>query len=244
MHNYDNKFPMNDKTHRKIIKQKIKEITLFRFILKLKQNIESKLLQKKRFRNISKIRDFIDNDTTIISSNCFAGRILQDLGMEYNTPTLGLYFMYPDYIHFLSNLEYYLKDAKIKFTDKSKYSIGNERRNSWSHWYPIGLLDNEIEIHFLHYHSEKEAAEKWYRRAKRVNFNKLIIIGMEQNLCTLEDIQRFDKLPYKYKYIFTTKNLPNLMSNIYMEDFIKDQEVGDPYKKGHIFYKYLSEKLS
>ncbi len=73
------------------------------------------------------------------------------------------------------------------------------------HWYPIGQLDGKVEIHFLHYHTEEEAAEKWYRRAKRVNFNKLMILGMEQNLCTEQDIINFDSLPFENKYFFSTK---------------------------------------
>ena len=151
--------------------------------------------------------------------------------------------MYPDYIEFLSNLEYYLKEARISFVETSKYPLGNERRKSWSHWYPIGLLGGKVEIHFLHYHTKEEAAEKWYRRASRVNFNNLIIIGMEQNLCNIDDIVNFDKLPYKHKYIFTSKKLPSLASNIFMEEFKDMNEVGDPYKKGHIFYKYLSKLM-
>ena len=42
---------------------------------------------------------------------------MQDIGMQYNSPTLGLYFMYPDYIEFLKELQYYLKEAKIEFVD-------------------------------------------------------------------------------------------------------------------------------
>jgi uncharacterized protein (DUF1919 family) len=140
-------------------------------------------------------------------------------------------------------LEYYIKEAKIEFVEQSKYPIGNERHKNWSHWYPIGLLGGKIEIHFLHYHSAEEVAEKWYRRASRVNLNKLVIIGMGQNLCQISDIISFEKLPYKHKYIFTTKKLPDLKSNIYMKEFSENTEVGDPYKKGHIFYKYLSEQL-
>lgn len=106
---------------------------------------------------------------------------MQDIGMEYNSPTLGLYFMYPDYIELLSNLKYYLTDARIEFVENSKYPIGDERRAAWSHWYPIGLLGGKVEIHFLHYHSEKEAAEKWYRRAARVNFDNLLVVTGRRN---------------------------------------------------------------
>ncbi len=162
--------------------------------------------------------------------------------MKYNTPTLGLYFMYPDYIEFLQHLEYYLNDAKIQFVSHSKYPIGDERRMKWKHWYPIGLLGGKVEIHFLHYYTEKEAEEKWYRRASRVNYDKLFVIGMEQNLCQESDIYAFEQLPFKKKFIFTSKNMP-LSSNIYMKEFAEQEEVGDPYRKGDLFYKYLLNRL-
>ncbi len=199
-------------------------------------------LKYKRHPYLNILRQYITPNTSIISSNCFAGRIMQDLGMQYNTPTLGLYFWATDYIEFLQHLKYYLSEAKITFVEHSKYTLGDERRANWKHWYPIGLLDNNVEIHFLHYYSEEEASEKWYRRTNRVNFDDLFIIGMEQNLCSEKEIYDFDKLPFEKKYIFTTKQI-NLPSNIFMKEFEKNGEVGDPYKKGHLFYKYLTNKL-
>lgn len=190
---------------------------------------------------ISQVRQFIDDDTSIITSNCFAGRIMQDLGMKYNTPTLGLYFMYPDYIEFLQHLEYYLTEAKIQFVGHSKYPLGDERREEWTkkkHWYPIGLLDGKVEVHFLHYHSEEEAATKWYRRAKRVNFDKLLVIGMDQNLCKEEDILAFDNLPFQKKIFFSTKPV-SCKSILFMKEFAGKGQVGDPYRKAHLFYRYL-----
>lgn len=183
------------------------------------------------------------NDTTIISSNCFAGRIMQDLGMQYNSPTLGLYFWGPDYIEFLRNIKYYLKEARLEFVEHSKYSIGDIRRSQWSHWYPIGRLGSKVEIHFLHYYSEKEAAEKWYRRASRVNWNKLFIIGMEQNLCTLSDIFDFNSLPFENKYIFTSRNLPFLESNIFLSEFNGLDEVGDAYRSSALYYRELVKRI-
>ena len=168
---------------------------------------------------------------------------MQDLKMQYNSPTLGLYIMYPDYIEFLSNLEYYLKEAKIEFVKHSKYTLGDYRRNKAKHWYPIGLLGGRVEIHFLHYHTEEEAASKWYRRASRVNFNKLLFIGMVQNRCEIDDIYAFEKLPIENKIMFSSKKLPPLESNVFISRYAKMEKVGDPYRDGHVFYKYLVNKL-
>ena len=221
------------------IKDLVAGLPLVKWYLGFKKEREDKRLYELRSSYLKDIKAVIDQDTTIISSNCFAGRIMQDLGMQYNSPTLGLYFWAPDYIEFLSQLKYYLTEARIEFVDHSKYPLGDQRRKAWRHWYPIGRLDGKVEIHFLHYYSEEEAAEKWYRRAGRVNWDKLLVIGMEQNLCTLDEIKAFDKLPFKNKYFFSSKELPELKSNCYIPEFRDAGEVGDPYRKADVFYREL-----
>jgi len=98
---------------------------------------------------IKELKQYFAPNSSIISSNCFAGRIYQDLGLKYLSPTLGLYFMYPDYINFLKNITTYL-EAPIYFVNHSKYILGEQRIHSWKHPYPVGLLNGELEIHFLH----------------------------------------------------------------------------------------------
>lgn len=208
-----------------------------------KEKRQNKRLAALRAPYLDKLKERFGNETSIICSNCFAGRIMQDIGMQYNTPTLGLYFWAPDYIKFLQHLEFYLKEAKIEFVEHSKYPLGDERRAKWKHWYPIGRLDGKVEIHFLHYHSEEEAAERWYRRASRVHFDNLFIIGMEQNLCTEKEIREFDKLPFKDKIFFSSKNLPEVKSNCFVSEFEEKGEIGDPYKTGHALYHQLVKRL-
>ena len=210
--------------------------------LDIRKKINDKRLYKLREQYIPDIRKLITPDTSIISSNCFAGRIMQDLGMQDNTPTLGLYFFADDYIEFLSNLKYYLTEAKLEFLEQSRYPLANERREKWIHWYPIGILGGKVEIQFLHYHTEREAANKWYRRSRRINFDKLLVIGMEQNLTTVEHIKQFDALPFKNKIFFSSKNLRELNSNCCIDDFAVQGEVGDPYRCAEIFYRELIER--
>lgn len=221
----------------------IKSVLRNTFVYKWKGECRNKKYAKLRAPYIPQIEKLLDKDTSIISSNCFAGRVMQDLGMQYNTPTLGLYIWYPDYIEFLSNLKYYLTEAKLEFVEHSKYALGEERRKNWKHWYPVALLGGKVEIQFLHYHTEKEAAEKWYRRASRINWDKLLVIGMEQNLCTEECIKEFDKLPFENKIFFGSKDRKGLKSHCFLSEFSGQEQVGDPYKKGDVFYQYLIERL-
>lgn len=145
----------------------IKNTLIYKYAVNIYVCCRNKIVDHKRRPLMQPVKALLEsfypgkkiNEISLISSNCFAGRIMQDLNLPYNSPTLGLYFMYPDYIEFLSNIRFYLTEAKIEFVEHSKYPIGDERRAKWRHWYPIGLLDGKVEIHFLHYYTEKEAAE-------------------------------------------------------------------------------------
>ena len=168
-----------------------------------------------------------------------------DLGMEYNTPTVGLFFWSADYIEFLRNLKYYLTEAKLEFVDHSKFDQGNkmrEEKTKKGEWYPIALLGGKVEVVFLHYHSEEEAKEKWYRRTARINWDNLFIIGMEQNLCSIDDIKAFDELPYKKKIFFSTKDIPSVTSNYRIMEF--DVEIGNAFEYAHLFYKGIVDSFN
>lgn len=196
----------------------------------------------KRKPYFPELRKKYQPGVSIIASNCFAGRIYQDLDIKYFSPTLGLYFMYPDYIEFLSNLEHYLK-APIVFVEESKYPLGNQRLKEAKHPYPVGLLDGKVEIHFLHYYTREEAESKWRKRCDRVDLKNLIVIGSDQNLCSVDDIKSFNNLPFENKFMFSSKNTGG-DNVIFIPEYEEAGEVGDPYREGHIFYKYMLDFLN
>ena len=47
-------------------------------------------------------------DFSIISNNCFAGIVYQHFNLQYNTPTVGLYFYPDEYIKFCKKFDYYI----------------------------------------------------------------------------------------------------------------------------------------
>lgn len=216
--------------------------SLLEYALDTYRIIRDKYLYCRRYPYLKKIRKYIGQDTSLISSNCFAGRIMQDIGMEYNTPTLGLWFMPDDFPKFCSNLEYYLH-SEIREKKHSKNELGEYKRtHRLKHPYPVGSIGNDVEVHFLHYYTFDEAVEKFKRRANRVNLNSLIMIAFEQNGCTEEDVKEFDTISFKRKIFFCSKPYP-YDSVVYIKEFAHLGQVGDPYKKGHIYYKYFAKWL-
>lgn len=185
---------------------------------------------------------FSDNSTSIISNNCLAGFIYQDLNLPYLSPTAGLYFFFPDYIDFISDLKNNL-NGNLEFHSKSKYDIGNDRIQKHRIPYPVATLNGKMEIHFLHYKNATEAETKWRRRIERINLDKLLILGTELDLCTENDIKNFDSLDFNEK-VFLTRFNYQLDSTLHIKEFETNQKIGDPYQNGHILYQYLAQRLN
>lgn len=161
-------------------------------------------------------------DFTIISNNCWGGFVYQSYGIPYNSPTIGLYFMADDYIKFVSDLKKYINsDLKFVSPENSRYYdlLKTDKRFGE---YPIGKI-KDIEIIFLHYSSEEEAYDKWNRRCKRVNWDKLLVKFNDQNGCEKEHLSMFDNLNIENKVCFTSKEYPNLESVIFIKS-AKGQE--------------------
>ncbi len=158
-----------------------------------------------------------NKDFTIISNNCGAGIFgYKELGLQYTTPTVGLFFFLEDYIKFLSNLEHYL-NILIQFVGVSKHPTVKEHMSLRGHPYPVGVLE-DVEICFLHYHSEEEARVKWTRRARRVNLENLFVmlVGDEKGNANPDPhvwdshrIEDFKRLPLKNKVIMPDPTNPH-----------------------------------
>ena len=159
---------------------------------------------------------------TILSNNCWGGHVYRYFGLPYTSPTVGLFIYTDEYIRFLKNLKYYLSlDLRFIPIEKSRYRdilVSKQIVNS-----PIGVLD-DVEIVFLHYHSEEEAREKWNRRKERMDLDNLIIKMSEQNLCTPDHLKEFDNLPYKRKFVLVHKDY-GLDSQIVCKEFAKKGEI-------------------
>ena len=132
----------------------------------------------------------------IISNNCWGYELYQSTGREYNTPFIGL-FLFPDcYLRLLENFERTMA-LDLQFKAQSKYYPNKKH-------YPIGVLGDDIEIHFLHYASEEDARNKWRRRIERMQQARSAGAELYIKLCDAEgcgqaELARFHKLPFSHK---------------------------------------------
>ena len=85
-------------------------------------------------------REFVlrNKNFSIISNNCWGGRIYQRYGLQYTSPTVGLLFFADEYIRFLSDIKYYLSlDLEFIPKTESRYYQFYSDKNKY---YPIGVL--------------------------------------------------------------------------------------------------------
>ena len=152
---------------------------------------------------------------TIISNNCWGGHVYRYFNLPYDSPTIGLYLFSADYIKFIGNLKYYIdKDLTFINYKNSKYKDELVKYNQVN--VPIGKVD-DIEIIFLHYHSEDEARTKWNRRKARIHWDNLYYKMSEQNLCSPDLLMQFELIDLANKFVFVTKDY-GLKSQVIFKD--------------------------
>ena len=180
------------------------------------QKIKSAVNKFQRFFiNRSLQRKLTNQGMTVISANCVGAFILHDLHQPFNSPFVNLYLSPQDFLRYLQNMDFYLtQPLTFVKTEKS---------------YPVGKLA-DLEIHFMHYHSDQEANEKWQLRTSRMNFDNLFIMMTDRDGVTEKDIQLFDQLPFKNKVIFTHNPYPAFKSAYYIKGFEKQNQVGDIFE--------------
>lgn len=179
-------------------------------------------------------------DFIIVSNNCWGYRLYKILGSEYNTPFVGLY-MYPScYLKLLNDFEE-LINSELVFCNVSKYT------ENFS--YPVAIIGDDIEIHFLHYNSEQEAKSKWNRRVERLNdcikSNIPIYFKFcDRDLCSKENLIEFHSIEMANKISFSAKYNLDINNHIYLP-FLKDNST-DSIINGDILFnkRYLYLSLS
>lgn len=181
-------------------------------LIKFREDVRRKIVCQKMRRRLH------NKNFSLISSNCTGAIVTNELGCRFNTPTVNLYIEPKDFLKFVKSLDVYTKE-KMVFD-----SILSEKKG-----YPVAVL-KDIKIYFVHYHSNEDAERKWYERFKRINYNNMFILMSERDGCTYEDLEQFDKLPFKNKIVLTQRPYPDIKSSVYISGFEKNEQLGDVFR--------------
>ncbi len=179
---------------------------------------------------------------TIVSNNCWGTFIYKKFDLPYQSPFINALIYASDYIRLLENFSpEILKDLSFIKPEQSKHLDEMKSRGYDKESFPIGVIGDNIEIHFLHYKEEEDALNKWNARLKRIDYDHLIFKFSDSERCDQSLIERFDALPFKNKICFSAKSFPELKSVVTLKYFKGKEGVIDEWK--HSEKEYSIRKL-
>ncbi len=156
----------------------------------------------KHIKNRNDRAKLKNSNFTIVTNHCMGGFIYHDLGMQFLSPTINLKISPSDFVEFLKHLKYYTSQKIIPaYDEKCNYPVGKIRKFD---------EDGFIYIHFVHYKTFDEAVEKWVARARRINWDNLLIMMTARDGCEYSVLKNFELLPYENKVCYTLKPYPEL----------------------------------
>jgi uncharacterized protein (DUF1919 family) len=160
---------------------------------------------------------------SIIGNNCFVGGMYHKYGLKYSSPTIWTYIFPDEYLRFLGNLDWYLTQP-MQFIETSKHEVSKRYTQLTGRVYPIGLLGGDVEIHFMHYKTPEEAAEKWGMRLRRLCRDNLFVVFSDSEEFEEKHLERFAVLPFEHKVFFSAKPRFDFPGTVFVRDY-----AGAPY---------------
>ena len=150
------------------------------------------LTGSRKIRNRRIRKQLASYEFSILCNNCIGGVFLHDAGKRFNSPLVNLSTTGEGFIKLLENPETFVNGGN-DFKEYIHPTIEH----------PHGILHG-VTFNFVHYKTFEEAIDKWTSRGKRFIWDHVYVIatghdGME---CA-ELMEKFDKLPYKNKVMFT-----------------------------------------
>lgn len=175
---------------------------------------------------------------TFLCPNCIGGILFHDLGLQFRSPTVNSMMFQRDFVKFVLNLDHYL-EQKLCFFAHPEYN------------FPCAKLD-DITVHFTHYHTEAEAAEKWKTRTARMDRENLFIFLTERDGLTEDEIRSLAGIKARGLVVFTANSYPDIPYALQIPKYAPDGEVGNilaqsyldgsrEYEKYFDFVKWFNE---
>lgn len=179
-----------------------------------------------------------NRNVTIISNDCWGGRMCKFYKLPFHSPFVGLFVVGPDYVRLLENPSLLQNDLEFFPLEQSRWIDYLRSVGQTSH--PVARLAPDVEIHFLHFPDEATARSKWERRVKRIDWSNAIVKFSQRDVCDDDLIRRFDRLPFEHKVCFTTHPVEGAASAVYLPDYKDDPVVRLCWNVSNLHWSFVS----
>ena len=190
--------------------------------MNIKKTVKYLLSEKNPVVNYrrEKMRKALFNTTpSFLCPNCIGGILFHDLGLQFRSPTVNLMLFQTDFVKFVLNTKFYLAQ-KLVFFEHPEYN------------FPCAYL-HDIILHFTHYHSKEEAAQKWEERSARINWDNLFIFLEERDGLTQKEMLQLSNIRARGLVIFTANAYPNIPYALQLPKYAHSGEVGNILAKSY-----------
>ena len=191
-------------------------------ILSVKETVKHLLSEKNpvAIRRRKKMREALTNTTpTFLCPNCIGGILFHDLGLQFRSPTVNLMMFQTDFVKFVLHMDDYLAQ-ELSFFKHPEYD------------FPCAQL-GDITLHFTHYHTEEEAAQKWAERSARIDRDNLFIFLEERDGLTREEMLQLGSIRARGLVVFTANAYPDIPYALQIPKYAADGEVGNILAKSY-----------
>lgn len=187
----------------------------------LMTRIRDRIQREKNALVIRRIRRQIpDHGFTVLSQNCIGGVLYHDLGAPFLSPTINLYIPEPGFVRLALDPARYMR-----------LPLHMSMGESW----PVGML-GDVRIEFMHYASCEEAEAAWARRAERIRYDRIAIVGTDRDGFDDEAFALWQTIPHP-KVLFTANSAyAQHEDSVYLPRFSENGAIADLIP-GRAFYK-------
>ena len=212
-------------------------LKLFNKIIYLKNTWKMNIQNELEINLIKYITTTHLSECSFVSENCRASELHNWLQIPYRSPFMNAVLDSEVFGRFLQNLEFNVNQP-LTFISIENCTTRQKSSQSIGHYIPIVYFgDPSLEIHFIHNTSDQEVLEKWNRRIKRINYDKIITINAPKKYKNkfFRDIHLGDG------EIIITKN--NKEYTFIMEKLLPSEDWTDWVRYQQMLIKTVSESL-
>ena len=145
-----------------------------------------------------------DLDFTVISNNYWGNHIYQALDIACRTPFVGLFIPPRSYLRLLKHFDAFIR-TDLKFADQSALPSINVWREREGSRYPIGVLEEDVELHFFRFADKQDARTQWQQGCQRIvsDPSRRFFKFDDSGGALVDDVEEFCALPLRNKVCFT-----------------------------------------